>query len=406
MRYAINPTMQVAASSALIQRGCVNVIGLEEIKDEVGERWEKVKVSVFAKLETLLRQKLPSTDYYTQIDDTSFLVSSPAASPEEAQIFCLRLAHELRVGLLGDCPIDKLRIFRATGIEDDTIETSAIAGDHLVQLAKSARLEGAENPESPNQKMTLGSRQKVSPVFSHRYVPIWDAQREAITTYRCVSLPGHDMGENLGHDALAKLALSLAISRVTEATKTLARHLRSGDRFLMWIPIPYDILTSPVGRMEVASVCRNLAAELRPYLHFEISDLPHGVPQSRLSELVGSLNPFCRGVAAQLPARIANYGAYLGVGLRAIGLSLGSFRKNGAEMGGELIRLSEAAKKQRVMSFAFDVPTGESLVWARNLGINLLSGSAIGSALGAPAQVKRLPMRDILGNVEGHVAAA
>jgi hypothetical protein len=111
-------------------------------------------------------------------------------------------------------------------------------------------------------------------------------------------------------------------------------------------------------------------------------------------------------VAAQLPARIANYGAYLGVGLRAIGLSLGSFRKNGTEMGSELIRLSEAAKKQRVMSFAFDVPTGESLVWARNLGINLLSGSAIGSALGAPAQVKRLPMRDILGNVEEHVAAA
>src|ERR1700722_17233215 len=236
MRYAINPTMQVAASSALIQRGCVNVIGLEEIKDQVGERWEKVKVSVFAKLETLLRQKLPSTDFYTQIDDASFLVSSPAATSEEAQIFCLRLAHDLRVSLLGDCPIDKVRIFRATGTEGDLLETSAIAGDHLVQLAKSAGVEGSEAPENPNQKMALGSRQKASPAFSHKYVPIWDAQREAITTYRCVSLPGYDFGENLGHDALAKLALSLVISRLTEATKTLAGHLRAGERFLMWVP--------------------------------------------------------------------------------------------------------------------------------------------------------------------------
>jgi hypothetical protein len=46
------------------------------------------------------------------------------------------------------------------------------------------------------------------------------------------------------------------------------------------------------------------------------------------------------------------------------------------------------------------------LAWAQKLGINLLSGSAIGSALGAPAQVKRLPMRDILGNVDDHIAAA
>src|SRR5581483_8023224 len=99
-------------------------------------------------------------------------------------------------------------------------------------------------------------------------------------------------------------------------------------RFLAWIPFSYDVIGTQLSRLEIAAVCRELPRDLRPYLIFEISGLPHGVPQSRLSELVGSVRPFCRGVMAQVPPRTVNYGAYMGVGLQGVGISAaGGFAK-------------------------------------------------------------------------------
>jgi len=160
--------------------------------------------------------------------------------------------------------------------------------------------------------------------------------------------------------------------------------------------------------MEITAVCRGLSSELRPYLIFEISELPLGVPQSRLSELVGSVRPFCRGVATQLPARIPNYGAYLGAGLHAIGLSLSGMGTGGGEMGSEMFKLGVAARKQGIRSFALDVPSEELLRAAHAHGINLISGPLIGGPLDSPAPIRRLLACDLLkpsGTVE-HIIAA
>jgi hypothetical protein len=180
----------------------------------------------------------------------------------------------------------------------------------------------------------------------------------------------------------------------------LAAYLASGDRFLVAIPVTYDVLSSPVGRMEIFTVCRSLAAELRPYLIFEISELPLGVPQSRLAELVGSLRPFCRGVMTQLPVRIPNSGAYLGAGLHAIGLSLRGGGTGGSEMSSEIFKLCVAAKRQGVRSFALDVPNLELLRTAYDQGINLMSSPLIGPGQDLPAPIRRLSACGLLKNLK------
>jgi len=180
------------------------------------------------------------------------------------------------------------------------------------------------------------------------FVPVWDAQKDAITTYRCHAIEEINTGEPVGRQAQFKLALLATIANVRQATEILLRRLAAGDRFLLWLPISYDVLGSPIGRMEISALCRSLPGELRPYLIFEISDLPYGVAQSRLSDLVASLRPFCRGVMAQLPPRIPNYGAYLDAGLYAIGVSFAA-NVTGADMGSEIFKLSVAARRQRIV---------------------------------------------------------
>jgi hypothetical protein len=222
--------------------------------------------------------------------------------------------------------------------------------------------------------------------FQHSFSPVWDAQKEAVTTYRIMACSSHAAPEGL--DVRAKFELALSLSRINEGARRLTAHLAQGVRFMMWLPLPFDVLSSAVGRMEIAGACRNLCAELRPYLIFEITDLPHGVPQSRLTELAGSLRPFCRIVAAQMPIGTINYSAYLGAGLNAVGLS--AIGGAAAEMGAEILRLSHAVRKQQIMTFVLDLPSRELLQASRALGVHLLSSPLIGHPMADPAPVHRL----------------
>ncbi len=386
-----NPILQIAAAPALIERGCVQVIGLEEIRAEFGERWEKRKETVWAHLETLLSQKLGPTDFYVQLDETSFLVSMPTAQPDEVQIFCLRVAHDLYGSLLGRCDTERLRIARVTSVQDGDVRTVIVAGEALHKLAARAGLQAPAAGEGAKQPDKIGSGFMPPDKFRHSFLPMWDAQKEALTTYRAIC--DFDPLAAEGASRREKFELARTISGINDAARRLAAHLAAGARFLMWIPLPYNVLSSPAGRMEIAGACRNLSSELRPYLIFEICDMPQGVPQSRLSELVSWLRPFCRITAAQLPARAVNLTAYLGAGLQALGLSVAG--ATAAETGDEIARLSHAAKKQQILTFVLDVPGWEFMHMARASGIHLLSGPSIGGPMSDPAPIRRLSASSI-----------
>jgi hypothetical protein len=128
MQRIIKPELKFVASPALLERGCVIVIGLEAIRDEAGARWDKMRHSIYLNLESLLRQKLGGTDYFSQLDELSFLVSMPAASSDEAQILCVSVAHDLHKNLLGHCDIAQLRISRATRLDADGLECENTEG--------------------------------------------------------------------------------------------------------------------------------------------------------------------------------------------------------------------------------------------------------------------------------------
>jgi EAL domain-containing protein (putative c-di-GMP-specific phosphodiesterase class I) len=399
LSYALNPELKVAASAALLQRGCVNLIKFDAIKAEAGRRWEKIGSAVAARLESLLRQKLGPADFFVGVDDTTVLVSMPSSDAESSQVLCLRVAHELHTSFLGPCKITQLQIARAVELKDDRIEIADIKGDSLIRLAMYAGVDCGNEilpslPEVPPRAARTASGSE-APAFLEMFVPLWDAQKEAITAYRCITTSSPSVGLASATRTQFKVDLGATLSRIQHAAHSLARHLEVGDRFLVFIAISYDVLSSPIGRMEIASACRGLSSHLRPYLIFEISDLPYGAPQSRLLELVGALRPFCRAVAGQLPARVASYGTYQSAGLAAIGLSLTANGAGSTDTSSEVRKLCAAAKRLHVMSFVWDVVADESACWAREQGVNFVSGPVIGPPVDEPSSVRRLTAAEI-----------
>lgn len=398
MLFTLDEELNVAASAALQQRGCVYIIGLDGIRQQVGERWDRLKEMVWTRLDNLLRQKLTPTDFFVRVNELAFLVSLPSASCEEAEVFCLRVAHELHIGLLGSCQAADLQVSRSIRFSDNMIETAPVENAER-GLPGAAPAAPAPMPEPHHPLLhpaAPASNARVQDVeINHRYMPIWDAHKEAIASYRCLSLFDHAPVENLGFDRRAKFDLGVTTLRIRHGTALLSQGLAAGGKFLLWLPVSYDMLSSPAARTEISQLCRSLPSELRSYLVFEISDLPYGVPQSRLFDLMSALKPYCRGMVAQLPARIANYGAYLGAGLQAIGLSLLAGGAGSTEMESEIFKLTAAARRQHIMCFVFDIPNEDLLEAARDLGVHMLSSPLIGLPLEAPAPVRRLFARDI-----------
>jgi hypothetical protein len=398
MLLALDQELTVAASAALQQRGCVHIIGLGEIKRQVGERWERRREMVWGRLDNLLRQQLGPTDFHVRINELCFLVSMPSVSQNEAEIFCLRVAHELHTGLLGSCQPGDIEVSRSVNFHDNAIETVAV-GIEAAQAALALDRPAAAKPASRELLVPQIGAERSATIrgveIFHRFTPIWDARKEAVASYRCVSLYDQTLTENFGIEQRTKFELALTLTRIRHGTGALSQGLTSGRKFLLWVPVSYEVLGSSAARAEITALCRKLAADLFGYIVFEISDLPYGVPQSRLFDLINALKPWCRGIVAQLPARIASYGAYLGSGLQAIGVSLLAGGVSGTEMESELFKLCATARRQHIMSFVFDIPSEDLLQSARDLGVNLLSGPLIGAPVEIPAAARRLAAKDI-----------
>jgi hypothetical protein len=396
----LRPEIRTATAPAFVKRGCVNVIGLEEFKREAGPRWEHMRETIYARIEVILRQTLGPADFFIRLSDTAYIVTMPASAADDSQLCCLRVAHELHTSLLGPCAIGQLNLSRAMSVGDDLVLDQIVIPE-LAQLARRAGLNDLTISNAAKDAHTLSrpaaQTKPPRPVYSHGFVPIWDSRNEAVTSYRLVSKrSAAQLAMEAEGSARFKEDLALTVASFYFGAGVLARHLESNERFLLQIPVLHEVLSSPIGRMEIASTCRDLSGEFRPFLVFELTAIPPGVPQSRMAELVSVLRPFCRGVAAQIPLRDHGVVAYQGIGLQSIGIVLPRAGTNATEMRVEIARLAGAAKRLALSSFVSDVPSLDLFSLARIEGVALMSGDVIGAAQSKPSAMHRLPAAQIL----------
>lgn len=369
------PTARLAQGS-----GSTNIIGLNAIRREAGSRWEKMHEAICTRLESLFRQHLGPSDFFVPVDQASYLVVMPSSTPEEGQICCLRISYDLHVSLLGACGVEHLEISRANSVSDEVLELQPFSRLEIVQMAEKAELVLAP-PGSGSlgaDKNGLHAPQIVParPIdVDIKFLPVWDSQFQVIRAYRCIysrkamGSAGLTLKEEAGE--LAQAALT-ALNRVSDV---LQAHLARNERFMVNMTVSYAVLTSPLARMEFIAACRRLPCELRPYLVFKLEGLPHGVPHGRLIELVTAISPFCRAVFAKVPRTEHAIDIYRGVGLKALGMGMGSASLSSVTAAIE--RLCALAKREKLCTFLDDVSDVSTLRFGLGAGVKWISGAAV-----------------------------
>jgi len=384
------PEIKAAATPALLQRGCVHVIGLEPIREQAGARWEKIRDGVYLRLEAILRQKLSPADFFAPLNDTAYLVTMPTTDAETAEVGCLRIAHELYTSYLGRFDLGKLSISRATQSGKDLVALEPCSKERVDLLAERAGL------VQPGTAAAQGTAARHDEAFAPQFMPMWDAHKEAITSYLC-SPRKIGVWESLAQaDLTPRERATIELSSFSQGIAILARHVQMGERFLMAFRLSFETLASVFGRTEFVSACRDAPAALRQFIVFELAEVPAGATHGRLSDLMMMLRPFSKAILAQVPIGSRSYAAYEGIGLQAVGINVRRTKLATNEINDEIVKLCTSAKRIALTTFLNGVSDLPTLRAARDARVHFMTGRMIAPFLLEPGPMRRLSWREVV----------
>jgi hypothetical protein len=389
-------------------------------------------VGATARLESLLRLSLASNASFERLSGTRYALAVPTSNADDATVTALRVSYEFFKAMQGRCELDDLRISSVDKALDGVARTATIRTETLVGLLEAAQIvdivlptrfhrtpagpvaaSGGHSPLEERRDRLVSASLEAPParrdkwrkhatsklVVHHQFEPVWNVQHQAVTTYICAPrlLSASDAPEvSLElEDLEIPERISTELSSLQVGMRYLSEYLEKGDRFLLGIPISFEVISSPVGRMNVASACRGLPAIYRQYLTFVITGLPPGIAQSRLSEFVSVLRPFGK-VIATVAVGCRNFYAYQGLGLAAIALDV-QFAHSGMDaLKADIVHVGAAGRYSKLQTMIYGAGDAAILQQAQAADIHLLHGDAVLPPQDTPKRMSFVPRTQVL----------
>jgi hypothetical protein len=431
MLHKASPVLKAAASPAYLAKGCVSVVELGNLKEQAGVRWPRICEGVYSRIEALLRAKLGPNDLFVRLGDIAYLVTMPTTDPEDVSAICMRVAFDLHMSFLGQCGLDQIEVNTVTSIEDDTLVLQKLPYEKVVSLAEKAgipvssaeragqtvRKSGQAEPVS-HGTLVGKTRRAAGPalrlveppprtlIVEFHFIPIWSVRNAAVTTYACEPKIIVDSAARRDFLSLAHLTskerIQIDVSAFQTGIDHLARCHESGSKFLLAVPISFEVLGTPAARMDFLSACRDLSYNYRNFLMFILFDVPPGVAQSRLANMVTVLRPFGRSVSATIAPTDRAFGAYQGIGLQSVGFDLREFGPRMRFSQKDTEQLAQFGRKSNLGTFLSNVQEKSVLKYAQDANIGHLSGPVVAPAAPEPRGMWRLTWAETLSqpNVE------
>lgn len=426
MLQSMSPILSAAASPAFLARGCVNVVELDALKDIAGERWPRIRDGVYARLESLLRSKLGPNDLFIRLGETAYLITMPTTDAEDVSAICTRVAFDLHMSFLGECGLAHIHINTVIGGEDDALVLRRLPVTTVAELAE--RVGIAHLLTRPDGMIPVPSEQGERPhnrarpahghvrgrapqpaaadgaiEVEHHFIPVWSVPNAAVTTYTCAAKAVRLAGRpsNVAPASLSsKERLTIEMSVLRHSIAEMTRSQQNGKRFLLNLPLSFDVFGPPAGRMEVLSACRDMPSDFRSLITYVIANVPLGVGQTALANMVMTLNPFGRGVTATVHPATRTFSGYQGIGLKAVGYDLDEFQARNRFTQDDAERLAQFARRNNLGTFLHNVRDKNVLKYAQDAGFQYLSGPAVAASTTEPRGMWRLDWAQVLSKPE------
>jgi hypothetical protein len=306
--------------------GKVGVIGLEAIRDRLGERWAGRRAHIHEHVERTLTRHLGVGAWFAKISDVEYLLVQPSLSRYAAQASCLSYMRDLLEHFLGrfspaELKVLEVRKLSAAGLEAQVLDPHAIAeaaGEEtrktLAAQAEASAVPPALNPFTAADGQMLRVSCHLEPIFRLAdFVQIGYRLNRQVIDERS--------GLPLSHLALSRLTTSdlekIDLATISRGFNRLGSERSGGGKPILTLPVFFSTLSSQKARRALINCLQISRQTTNVRLYCAIQRL-EGVPPSVLSSAISLMRPFCDGIIGGVEKPQRSAAALRGIGLAGI----------------------------------------------------------------------------------------
>lgn len=390
----------------------VYLVELERLKAQFGEKWSRMEAKIHAIARESIERHLAFVDVYSQYGETSYVVVFAQMSRHEAQLKCLLIAKEMARRLIGtEAASNEIKVMTAR--TDDAGQLVFEEIPDFEATAQDFRRAPAAAPVRglvvEPQLRTEGAVDWGSIQFIYR--PLLSLRGMVVSTYICLPIRrnrtgGYDSGYEVLSDPYdAQQVADLDLLGLATVATEAGKMAKTGTQALLSLPVHFETLANPHNRPRYLSHCRDFLDPHASRQIFELVNLPEGVPQSRLVELVGMLRPSARAVIARFPLTRRSFASCRAAGLHAVGADIYYSKEREAVLMREMDQFVEAAEKEMLRTYIHGLRTISLNTAAIAAGFDYIDGYALTSVANIPKQATRYDLHSLYRPLLGGAGA-
>jgi PAS domain S-box-containing protein len=289
---------QEAAPVTVHVAGKIRLIGLDEVKEALGSRWEAVAARAMASAEYVIRRGCGPKDTWSRTPDGGFLICFADANEDEAAFRAAALAREIRTKLIGEGETGAMANVSAIAAAVDVPNEpgrsadmlATVIGDRLTnrlaQIETQARETLRHAMFTTNCRLAAVRSRRTKEVVAQYASLQFELEQRILAAYSSLA-----PGERASFD-FDRLVLGVA---ATQAITEIA----AGGSMLILVNVSFEIFLDRRRLERYVAACQALDGRLRERLVLVLADMPKGFPKARVQECVARLRPFCQGVGFQ-----------------------------------------------------------------------------------------------------------
>lgn len=398
---------QTLGGNPSVSAGHVQLIGLERLRDYLGDDWSSEKAKVHATADSVIRSYLLKGDIHKQIDDISFIVVFASLGRDAARLKCAMIADAIVKRLIGSSDdLSFINIRTALLKEDGKVVLQRVTDlESLVRqmigqapddLDASSETWSAADPG--NRRRHLEWHLKT---VEYQFQPLWCVPRGIIFLYRVLATRTTASGETRcsyrllpqPDDPDAILELDLRCAR--RALLELTRGQDDRRHHLIGLRIHFETAASVKRRLQLVNVLQSLPEHLRQYLVCTIVRVPDGISQTKLTDIVGGLRTFFRLITTTLRSPNTDLRPFADANIYAVGMALPPAQGLAHVAGLEMRRFCKEAESLNLRTYLHNLSNPILVRHALALGFEYIDGDAIAGAIPRPAGMVPLSARDL-----------
>ncbi|MBI2254878.1 MAG: PAS domain S-box protein [Proteobacteria bacterium] len=294
---AVREAMKGGGPGSNVVAGKLQLVGLEDVKESLGDKWPAIAQRAFAIAERAIKKSLRPGDVFRKTTEDGYLVLFAHLSENEAQFKARAIADEIREKLTGEIPdLAEAKVASITGTVP--IEGAQQSEESIIARIERQLREERERTEIEAKAALSNGLKKGHAVFSHAMTATGSP---APVVFVNLSPEMKDADEALKALGINHLALEAENFLLAGAAQRVLGGLSKSVGELIVTPVRLQTLAQHRASEAWLEVARTLGEAAKRQIVVELREIPKDVASSRIADTIQRLSSLFKSIAIELP---------------------------------------------------------------------------------------------------------